>query len=770
MPEAIRILHVFASVNRGGAESRTMDLYRHIDREKVQFDFLINAKEVGHYETEILKMGGRIYRIPRFLIYNYFSYRKAVRDFFHQHHDFHMIQGHLTSSAKIYLPEAKKAGIPTTIAHSRNASAGPGLKGFLTRFLHCGLNKKADYLFACSKIAGIDVFGKKAWDKGQIHYVPNAIEVAKFDYNENKREEFRNKLELNGQFVIGHVGRFDYQKNHRYLLKIFYEVQKVIPDTRLLLIGGGDGKDDFCTAALELGIAEKIIFAGVVENPWDYYQAMDYFVFPSHFEGLPGVLVEAQASGLKCLISDTIAGEIMITDMIKAMDIRSEPMNWANYIIESRNYIRGNMAEKIKKAGFDADKQAKKMEEFYLTGNIAPQKANRKKIFLISPTLCQGGFERICVKTARLLTPYYDVVIVLFDSSNIAFDVSGLDIIDIRQSVKHGNIAKMINIIIRTIKVRLLKRSHKPVITYSFGATANIVNSLSKTRKCKVWLSLHSYMDMGEEAKLRLFMRKADLLICCSKFIAAELKEKYNYEKAITLYNPYDVDEMKKLADSEEPEWPWTDEGEKLIHIMSMGREDDVKGFWHTINVFYLINSKLPQTRLTIIGDGTFTEYKYLAEKMGMLDKVFFSGMQKNPYKYLKKGTIYLLNSLNEGFPNALIEAMAMGMVPIACDCRTGPAEILLENDLSEDERNLIYHEEHILMGDYGILVPVMDEPKCMEHHNFTNAEHNMALCATKLLRDSESLAKYQKAATKRADVFTGEKYLKHVLSLIADC
>ncbi|MCL2717324.1 MAG: glycosyltransferase [Lachnospiraceae bacterium] len=775
MSKPIRILHVLASVNRGGAESRTMDLYRNINREKVQFDFLINNKKTSHYEAEILSMGGRVYRIPRFFIYNYFSYRKAVREFFRVHHDFKMIQGHLTSSAAIFLPIAKKAGVPVTIAHSRNAGVDPGLKGVLTHLFQFRLNRIADHLFACSRIAGIAVFGRKAWEKGKITYIPNAIETEKFEYDETSRTDLRDKFGLNGKFVIGHVGRFDYQKNHKYLLKVFYEVQKQKPESCLFLVGDGNGKEDFQIAARQMGIAEKIVYAGRVDEPWKYYQAMDYFVFPSFFEGLPGVVVEAQTSGLKCLISDTIADEVMVTENIKAMSIKNEPIKWAEFIIKTCEYKRIKMAGEIKAAGFDASIQAKKMENFYLSGSIASLKENKedkkkKKIMLISPTLCQGGFERVCVNTARLLSPFYDVSIVLFDSGKIAFDVSGLKIIDIKRGVKQGLINKLGNIFIRTIILRKLKRTHKPDIAYSFGATANIVNALSKGKFTKTWLGIRSYMDMGEKFKLRLFMRKADLLICCSQFIVGEFREKYSYNKAIALYNPYDIKEIKQLAESSEPIWPWPDEDEKtnpFIHIMSMGRDDDIKGYWHTIKIFYLVQKKFPQARLTILGAGKFSEYRKLAADLGISDKVFFTGMQKNPYQYLKKGTIYLLNSLMEGFPNALIEAMAMGMAVVACDCRTGPAEILLENAPNETGRFKIYQDEDVLWGEYGVLVPVMNEEKNLNANNIIEAEKKISAIVIKLLSDPGLLEKYRQSAIKRAGDFTNDAYVDRINDLI---
>ncbi|MCL2051083.1 MAG: glycosyltransferase family 1 protein [Lachnospiraceae bacterium] len=365
----IRILHVFASVNRGGAESRTMDLYRNLDREKVQFDFLVNNKEIGHYEEEIIKMGGRVFRIPRFQIFNYFSYRKAVRNFFREHQEFSVVQGHMTSSAAIYLPLAKKANVPMTIAHSRNAGVDPGLKGFLTKIMELGVSRKADYLFACSRLAGIAVFGKAAWEKGRVVFIPNAIDVRKFGYNNEIRVKLRESLGLDGKFTIGHVGRFDFQKNHDFLLKIFYEIAKNDHEAYLLLVGDGQGKAEFLQKAAQLGLSPKIICTGRVDNPHEYYQAMDYFVFPSHFEGLPGAVLEAQASGLKCLISDTIADEVKITALVSAMNINEEAKKWADYVLANKDYERKSGSFKLAKAGFDATIQAEKMQSFYLTGD-----------------------------------------------------------------------------------------------------------------------------------------------------------------------------------------------------------------------------------------------------------------------------------------------------------------------------------------------------------------------------------------------------------------
>lgn len=369
MGEAIRILHVLGNVQLGGAESRIMDLYRHLDRKRVQFDFLVHTKQAGHFDKEIKKLGGRIYRVPRFQIYNYFSYRKAVKKFFHEHHDFRAVQGHMTSTASIYLPIAKKAGIPVTIAHARSAGVDQGIKGRLTRWMRRNLAEKTDFMFTCSKLSGISVFGEKAVQAGKTILIPNAIDCPAFACDAVKRNKMRKELGLESQYVIGHVGRFHYAKNHEYLLKIFAELcNKEAEGERkyaLLLLGEGAGMEAARRLAKELGIEENVHFLGNHSNIADSYQAMDYFIYPSRFEGMPGTIVEAQANGLRCLMSDTICEEVIATELVKTMSIEEEPEKWAEYVIETADYDRRSYVKEMQQAGFDVSAQAEKMMDFY---------------------------------------------------------------------------------------------------------------------------------------------------------------------------------------------------------------------------------------------------------------------------------------------------------------------------------------------------------------------------------------------------------------------
>ncbi len=361
-----------------------------------------------------------------------------------------------------------------------------------------------------------------------------------------------------------------------------------------------------------------------------------------------------------------------------------------------------------------------------------------KKLLLIVPSLHQGGLEKVCAATARLLQPYFDVQIAIFDSRSIAYDIKGIPVVDLRLPSRPGVIAKVINVLRRGMRLRKLKKKEQIDIAYSFGPTANLANIASGGR-AKMWLGIRSYMDMGNPKQIRLFCRCADMVVCCSETICREVQEQYRCGKAVTLQNPFDIKEVKLLSGREEAELPWK-EGRILI---SMGREDSVKGFWHLLKSFALVHEKLSDTRLMIIGKGEFEPYKELAEKLGVNEDIFFTGLKKNPYPYLKKGTLYVLTSYYEGFPNAMVEAMSMGLPVIATDCKTGPREIL------EDR--------------YGILIPNMEPEPDFDPLHITEEERDLAGQIIGLLEDQDRMQHYREMALKRAGDYTAESYIEKI-------
>lgn len=364
----------------------------------------------------------------------------------------------------------------------------------------------------------------------------------------------------------------------------------------------------------------------------------------------------------------------------------------------------------------------------------------KKKLMLIVPMLHQGGFERVCVTTARLLEPYADVCIVMFDSKDIAYDIKGLHVTDLHLGVREGKIGKIQNVIRRSLAVRKLKQEREIDIAYSFGPSANMVNVFSRS-KGEVWTGIRSYMDMGNPRLIRLFSRHSDKVLCCSKRIEEEITSKYHCGNAVTLYNPLDVEALKKNAAGEEVRLPWEDR-ENII--VSMGREDDVKGFWHLIKSFSLVQKEVSDAKLMIIGDGEFEEYKTLAKKLGVEDEVYFTGMKKNPFPYLQAARVYALTSYNEGFPNALVEAMALGIPAIATDCLTGPREILYQGDAS-----------------YGVLIPNMSPVKNLNPLEISEEERNLAGEIKRMLTDKEHYEKYKKASAIRAKDFSNACYVE---------
>lgn len=771
----IRILHVLGTLNLGGAESRIMDLYRAIDRSRIQFDFLIHSDGPQHYEEEVKQLGGRIYRLPKFRAYNYFTYKKAAERFFREHPEIQAVQGHMTSTASIYLPAAKKMGVPMIIAHARSAGVDTGFKGKLTLFLRRNLAEKTDYCFTCSALAGEAVFGKKAMEEGRVRIIPNAIEVGKYQFSSEIRGKIRKELQIEDQLVIGHVGRFSFMKNHKFLLEIFEEIIKKQKNSILLLLGEGECMEEIRSLAREKKLESQVIFLGNKRNVQDYYQAMDVFVFPSIFEGLPGTVMEAQAAGLPCFVSENITNEVMVTPLARSLSLEKSAAVWAGEILDifEKNTVEGKNRENtlytLQEAGFDVSTQAEEMAAFYET-------SKKKKLLLLVPMLHQGGFERVCVLTARILQKDFQVFICVFDLTDLAYDIQGIPVFHLDLGVKKGKLGKVLNVIQRSREVSRLKKRLGIDITYSFGPTANLINVLSqekatlirriagkqeespgkKSRNTTglVWCGIRSYMDLdpSNHRMLQLFTRGADKIVSCSKVIEEELKENYKCRDIVTLYNPYDKESILRQSKEEAKEL-WQEiideKAEKKFIIASMGREDDIKGFWHLIKAFSLAAREENKARLMIIGDGEFTEYKKLAKELGIEEKVLFTGLKKNPYPYLKQADLYVLTSYHEGFPNALVEAMTLKIPVISTDCKTGPREILEEK--------------------YGILINNMSPEKNLDPAVLEKEEEQLAELILQLWKDKERYQHYADMAEKRSEDFSFEAYRKQFCVMMED-
>lgn len=367
MTEPIRVLHVIGIMNRGGAETMIMNLYRNIDRTKVQFDFVENSADPAVFDDEILSLGGKIYRCPHYNGKNHFVYTRWWKSFFEVHkHKYAIVHGHLGSTAAIYLAIAKKYGI-YTIAHSHNINmmrslgdVAYGVFSYPTRFI-------ADRFFACSREAGISRYGKTVGsDETRCVVLRNAIDSDRFAFNAESRQKIRRKLNLSdNQIVVGNISRFSEQKNHNFLLDVFAQIHNMESSAVLLLVGDGDLRPQIESKIDSLHLKDSVILTGVQSNTWDYYQVMDVFLMPSHYEGLPVSLVEAQTSGLPCCVSTAVPKESAITELVQFRSLEDSAEQWAEWAFERAKFSRQDMREVICQAGYDISTTSKWLEDFY---------------------------------------------------------------------------------------------------------------------------------------------------------------------------------------------------------------------------------------------------------------------------------------------------------------------------------------------------------------------------------------------------------------------
>ncbi len=363
MSEPVRVLHIVHALNRGGMESRIMDLYRHLDKDRYQYDFYIESGQAGMFDEEVISLGGRIYYSKRHDKYNIPNF-KAFRMFLTDHPECKIVYAYNQWSGW-YLKEAKKCGIPNRIANARTSIETKSVKNTIKNIVKLNVNKYATYRFAVSKKAATWLYGERALQDGLVKIWPNAIDVEKYKFSEDVRREVREELGLGDSFTVIHVGNFRFEKNHPFLLRVFSEIKKKKKDAKLVLAGAGD-IESLKSLMNELGIINDVIYLGVRKDVPRILQAGDVFVFPSLYEGFPGAVLEAEASGLRCIISDSITDEVLVTDHIKALSLNLEPQKWAEEVDRLSIDDRHCAWIKIREAGFDIKDLTRKTEAFLL--------------------------------------------------------------------------------------------------------------------------------------------------------------------------------------------------------------------------------------------------------------------------------------------------------------------------------------------------------------------------------------------------------------------
>ncbi|MBQ6928303.1 MAG: glycosyltransferase family 1 protein [Oscillospiraceae bacterium] len=360
----IRVLHMIASLDVGGSQTMMMNIYRKIDRDRIQFDFVIDRPEETYFAAEIRELGGRVYTLPAFRGTNAGEIKRDWNNFFYTHPEYHILHSHVRSYASLYLPVARAHGVKTII-HSHSTSTGGGVKGAVKTVMQLPLRHQADVLMACSRDAGEWLYGKRACQSERFVLLPNGIDTERFILAPGTRERYRRDLGLEERFVIGNVGRFYDVKNHTFLLDVFQKIREREPRAVLLLVGVGPLQQQMAQKAVDLGVAEDVIMTGNRTDVPELLGAMDVFAFPSLWEGLPMTVVEAQAAGLPCVLSDTITREVDVSPLVEYLPL-GDAAQWADALLRRRERMDAMDAmDAIRRAGFDIRSSAQKLTEIY---------------------------------------------------------------------------------------------------------------------------------------------------------------------------------------------------------------------------------------------------------------------------------------------------------------------------------------------------------------------------------------------------------------------
>lgn len=387
----INVLVLITVMDRAGAETMMMNYLRNINREKIHMDFLINREQKADYEDEIEKLGGRIYHMCPLYPGKFHRYKKKFRNFLEEHPGYDVIHSNLEERSYFAFKIAKKMGIPVRVAHAHSAPCGRNMKMIMRLYFRRKLQKYCTHKVACGEKAAKWLFGSDAdlvemesFVKGEKHskntvvLMKNAVDTDKFSYSTDVREKVRKKMKISRDtLVIGHVGRFTHDKNQSFLIDIFKNVNILNKKSAMMLIGGGKPKEEISykeeieRKVQQSGLKGKVKLLGVREDINELMQAMDILVMPSRTEGFPVTLVEAQAVGLCCLVSDAVGYDINMTEKIQYKSLEEDASQWAQKILsmtadgQNREAESILMKEKVIERGYEIADAAKDLEAFY---------------------------------------------------------------------------------------------------------------------------------------------------------------------------------------------------------------------------------------------------------------------------------------------------------------------------------------------------------------------------------------------------------------------
>lgn len=361
----IRVLHMIGSLNVGGSQTLVMNLYRNIDRNKIQFDFILDHSNQIYFLEEVKQLGGRIFFLPEFKGKNIFEVTASWRKFFEEHREYKILHSHVRSYASLYIPIAKKFGLKTII-HSHSTSNGSGIKSYIKSVMQYLLRFQADYFFSCSKESGRWLFGKSIVESNRYFIIKNAIDTSIYEFNESLRSKYRNEIMVDFETtVFMHVGRLHEAKNHKFLIEVFYKYNCLHPNSVLVIVGDGDLRSEIEEQIHSLNIEKNVRMLGLREDVQNLLQAADCFLFPSNWEGLPVTVIEAQASGLVSFVSDRVTNDVNVSKLVRYISIENGIEPWV-CAIENTDLKRSNVKDQIIDSGFDVKSVVNWLTDFYM--------------------------------------------------------------------------------------------------------------------------------------------------------------------------------------------------------------------------------------------------------------------------------------------------------------------------------------------------------------------------------------------------------------------
>ena len=364
----LRVAHIIGKWVGGGVEAVVMNYYRNINKNEIQFDFICDEDSTNIPYEEINSLGGKVILIPPYQ--KVFKYQKELKRVLEEG-NYKIVHSHINALSIFPLRAAKKVGIPIRIAHSHSTTNKKEWKKNLLKNALKPFSKlyATDY-FCCTEHAGKWLFGKKEFEKGNIHILNNAIDIKKFKFNEEIRNKKRAELGIDKDtIVVGHIGRFVEQKNHRFLIDLFSEIHKENKKFKLILIGQGPLEKEMKDKVETLNISNDVFFLGQRDDVNEMYQVFDIFVFPSLYEGLGMVVIEAQASGCNCVVSSEVPRIAQVTEIVKFCDLKDSLDKWKKNVIESLQLNEKERSQYnviLEESGYNIKKENKKLEKYYL--------------------------------------------------------------------------------------------------------------------------------------------------------------------------------------------------------------------------------------------------------------------------------------------------------------------------------------------------------------------------------------------------------------------